>query len=162
MWAYIKKVLNSTVGTKELTPLDVLINNQKTLYASDELYANIADKVEIKLTEAQTYTYNYPCVIKPYNSGSFKVSCLVEFLVSAYAHLTFKIYNNGEEVYSETKNRNDENTYFEYITYFNPKDKLTFSFEFDYDGGGGSATLNLGELQIKGTITENVLNVEVE
>ena len=91
MWSYIKKAINSTLGTNDFEPLNELFFKSKALNASENLYYTIQSEL-VKVEEGKTY--KIPKSIKMYNSGSITIKSNLK-APSAEYYTYLKIYINN-------------------------------------------------------------------
>ena len=73
LWAGIKYALNSTLGTDNFLPLDTLIKNQLTLYASDTPHRVLLPKFYHIVNPRMSKTSILPVKFTPINNGSCKI-----------------------------------------------------------------------------------------
>ena len=168
IWAGIKYALNSTVGTKNMVPLDEQIANLKTLRASNNIY------IELQGTGIENWRiddaspleeYLVPLSLTLLQSGSFKLKFTTNN-TKAYK-FDLKIYKNGVE--SKTISRQfDPGGEFEIVSdvlYFNRGDVLTFKF-FAQDwrdsvsGSTLTSYLSISNLVILADLIDNVFLIE--
>ena len=123
MWSYIKKAINSTLGTNDFEPLNELFFKNKALNASENLYYTIQSE-SVKVEEGKTY--KIPKSIKMYNSGSITIkSNLKAPYGRKYTYLNIYINNVLYKQLSSTTNAN-ETTEVSTVVSFNADDVITF------------------------------------
>lgn len=95
MWGYIKKALNSTLGTDKFRPLDKLFLKDKALVASDDLYVIIDSAVSLKANTTVKSTKK----IKMLNSGSVKIGAVSSTPTKTnYDYSSIKVYLNNSDL----------------------------------------------------------------
>lgn len=118
MWSYIKKAINSTLGTNDFEPLNELFFKNKALNASENLYYTIQSE-SVKVEEGKTY--KIPKSIKMYNSGSITIKSNLESPYNGrYTYLNIYINN------ASYKTLSSETTEVSTVVSFNAGDVITF------------------------------------
>ena len=154
IWKEIKYALNSTLGTKDFAPLDVLIAQQYKMVVSDELYETFEDfRFEVEPEGSLTLTYPQKLVMTRY--GELKLTGNLYRGSAAYVTAEFSVVKNGEVIFSFKKNRNsgENNEAFSSIIPFEPNDTIVISVS------GHNTTIrehNVGvsDMKIYGTLKE--------
>ena len=107
IWAEIKYALNSTLGTEDFQPLDILLRSTSTLSAT-----RATTNVIFSFDESYAYDPNAEktiVVMKMLNPGNFRIK--QEALTgSGYYESFFNIYKNNNVLYSKTA---DQYVYFQ-------------------------------------------------
>ena len=145
MWSYIKKAINSTLGTNDFEPLNELFFKSKALNASENLYYTIQSE-SVKVEEGKTY--KIPKSIKMYNSGSITIKSNLESPYNrAYTYL--RIYINNvlyKTLSSETTS--PETTEVSTIVSFNAGDIITFEIFVDFTSSSSTQYGKFSNLRI--------------
>lgn len=143
MWSYIKKAINSTLGTNDFEPLNELFFKNKALNASENLYYTIQGET-VKVEEGTTY--KIPKTIKMYNSGSITIKSNLK-PPSAEYYTYLKIYINNV-LYKQLSSSAYEATEVSTIVSFNAGDVITFEIFVETTGSGGLKYGNFSNLRI--------------
>lgn len=160
IWAAIKYAINSTLGESNFEPIDKLIKNQKTLYASENDYAVLyGAEVTIGVEEyGHKKIFDIPISITMRGAGSFRFSCEIKGSSNARAKLI--VIKNGDETPSGEAST-PSSAYAEiYTSDYVYSDGDVFSFQYQASSrADGVQNIHFKELTLNGTITENVFEL---
>jgi len=161
IWAAIKYAINSTLGTLNFEPLDKLIKNQKTLYATEDFYTRLyGAEVTIEVEELGHIEKNdIPISITMRGAGSFKLSYEVKGSSNARAKLI--VIKNGEIITLDDINT-PSSAYAEiYTSDCVYSDGDVFSFQYQASSrADGVQKIYFKNLNLNGKITENVFELK--
>lgn len=160
IWAAIKYAINSTLGKSNFEPLDKLIKNQKTLYASNDDYAVLYETEVSKTIDANSKKeHPLPISITMRGAGSFRLSYKHSSSTSAYINL--KVIKNGEDITQDQKKHPSSTSYLTTTTSdYIFEDGDVFTFEYLYQPGSSEYEIAYKSLTLKGTIRENVFELK--
>ena len=126
MWGYIKKALNSTLGTDKFRPLDKLFLKDKALVASDDLYVIIDSAVSLKANTTVKSTKK----IKMLNSGSVKIGAVSSTPTKHSYYSLIKVYLNDSDLdqlyFDHTEN---QSVFSETTINFSENDVITLEYQ---------------------------------
>lgn len=135
-WAVTKYALNSTVGTADFQPLDIIFKGNWHLVSSDNVY--FAEKAEYT---QNNNTYTLTNALKMLASGTARFTLWASTATSS-TH-TFEVYKNGTLAGSQTRTVTStaETAYSVDVT-FSEGDVITFRITRN----SGNATFSLGSI----------------
>lgn len=109
--AITKYAINSTLGTEDFEPLDVMMMSQKTMVASDNL---LYDVLTSSITSNSSYPKREKNLFKVKSGGSFKL----KFNANGYGDTSGKvsIYRNNETTPIQTVTFTTPNQYVDYLS----------------------------------------------
>lgn len=166
IWAGIKTFLNTTAGTKNFTPLNEIMENQFRIEADENKYARVFDK-EIKKYEVSTDVqtenkyFDIPEKLKILKEGTITVKGRLGRDSTSAVTSRFKIYKNGEQIFSHSDAYGESVTAFSVTIPVNVYDVLTFSIGIFYTANaaeGKTHTVTLDYLDMYGSIKPNVFH----
>lgn len=143
MWSYIKKAINSTLGTNDFEPLNELFFKNKALNASENLYYTIQGE-SVKVEEGTTY--KIPKSIKMYNSGSITIKSNLEAPYNGI-NTYLKIYINDVS-YKSLSTEATSSTEVSTIVSFNADDVITFEIYVAWTSASSTKYGNFSNLRI--------------
>lgn len=126
MWGYIKKALNSTLGTDKFRPLDKLFLKDKALVASDDLYVIIDSAVSLEVNTTVKSTKK----IKMLNSGSVKIGAVSSTPTKSDYYSCINVYLNDSDLdqlyFDHTEN---QSVFSETTINFSENDVITLEYQ---------------------------------
>lgn len=155
IWKEIKYALNSTLGTKDFAPLDVLIAQQYKMVVSDELYETFED-FNFKVEREGSLTLTYPQKLVMTRYGELKLTGILYRGNAGYVTAEFSIVKNGEEIFNFRKNKNsgEKSEEFSTIIPFEPNDTIVISVYGHNTSSSTGYDVGVSDMKIYGTLKE--------
>lgn len=166
LWVGIKHAINNTLGTKNFTPLNEIMENQFRIEADENKYARVFDKSAKKYTiktttQGEWINLDIPETLKMLKEGTITLKGKLSRNSTARASSAIGIYKNGERVFYHSDTYNESATEFSVTIPVSVYDVLTFKLSVYYtknatEGKETSATLDY--LDMYGSIKPNVFH----